>query len=109
MTAKPTKDQSYCDVGNHPACSGHTEDQSDPESCMCSCHDEPFASELESQAADAGFIDCVCTWQKVWHRTGQEGVEERSWSITGYVVGCHYHDRIARALQFADYFIEKGK
>ena len=36
---EPTKDQSYCDVGQHGRCSGHTEDELDPETCFCSCHD----------------------------------------------------------------------
>lgn len=35
-----TSDQSYCEVGRHQACGGYTEDESDPESCMCDCHDE---------------------------------------------------------------------
>lgn len=35
----PTPDQSYCDLGYHaPTCSGFTEDEGDPESCMCPCH-----------------------------------------------------------------------
>jgi hypothetical protein len=36
----PTKDQSYCDIGQHDRCSGYTEDEMDAESCMCNCHDE---------------------------------------------------------------------
>lgn len=36
----PTPDQSYCDVARHAACSGYTEDEADPESCMCECHIE---------------------------------------------------------------------
>lgn len=38
MTA-PTVDQSYCDVNEHEHCSGYTEDEGDPETCMCHCHD----------------------------------------------------------------------
>lgn len=39
MRGEPTPDQSYCDVGRHaPVCSGYTEDEADPESCMCTCH-----------------------------------------------------------------------
>lgn len=34
----PTKDQSYCQVGDCQGCSGLTEDEADPETCMCSCH-----------------------------------------------------------------------
>lgn len=37
----PTPDQSFCDVGLHQQCSGYTEDEGDPEPCMCSCHDTP--------------------------------------------------------------------
>lgn len=38
---RPTPDQSYCNVGLHgPICSGFTEDEGDPETCMCECHDE---------------------------------------------------------------------
>lgn len=36
----PTPDQSYCDLDMHQQCSGYTEDESDAETCMCSCHDE---------------------------------------------------------------------
>lgn len=50
----PTKDQSYCDVDNHQSCTGYTEDESDPETCMCRCHDEPFASELAAERAQRG-------------------------------------------------------
>ena len=35
----PTRDQTWCEVGEHDNCSGYTEDESDPESCYCSCHD----------------------------------------------------------------------
>lgn len=35
----PTPDQSFCDVALHQQCSGYTEDEGDPETCMCSCHD----------------------------------------------------------------------
>ena len=35
---EPTSDQSYCDVGRHQECSGYTEDEADPETCMCLCH-----------------------------------------------------------------------
>lgn len=35
----PTADQTYCDFQMHLQCSGYTEDESDPESCMCDCHD----------------------------------------------------------------------
>ena len=38
-TTEPTPDQSYCDLGMHQQCSGYTEDESDPETCMCPCHD----------------------------------------------------------------------
>lgn len=41
MDATPTPDQTYCDVGRHQQCTGYTEDEADPESCMCPCHDEP--------------------------------------------------------------------
>lgn len=37
---EPTKDQSHCYVGQHEFCSGYTEDEADPESCDCTCHDE---------------------------------------------------------------------
>ena len=37
---EPTPDQSYCDVEMHDSCSGYTEDEFDPESCFCECHDE---------------------------------------------------------------------
>ena len=40
--ARPTPDQSYCDVGLHQQCSGYTEDEADPETCTCNCHDEEF-------------------------------------------------------------------
>jgi hypothetical protein len=33
-----TPDQSQCDVGLHLSCSGYTEDEFDPETCMCACH-----------------------------------------------------------------------
>lgn len=36
----PSSDQSYCEVGRHLACSGYTEDEQDPEGCLCDCHDE---------------------------------------------------------------------
>lgn len=37
---EPTADQSWCDLGRHaPVCSGYTEDEADPETCMCECHD----------------------------------------------------------------------
>lgn len=37
----PTADQTWCDIGTHaPICGGYTEDESDPESCYCECHDE---------------------------------------------------------------------
>lgn len=35
---EPTPDESLCDTGNHQQCSGYTEDESDPESCFCDCH-----------------------------------------------------------------------
>lgn len=38
--SEPTKDQSYCDVGGHFNCGGVTNDEADPEPCMCNCHDE---------------------------------------------------------------------
>lgn len=41
---EPTLDQSYCDVGRHLQCSGYTEDEADPESCLCTCHDEGLRS-----------------------------------------------------------------
>lgn len=37
----PTKDQSYCDLLRHQQCSGYTEDEADPETCMCDCHGTP--------------------------------------------------------------------
>ena len=37
--AQPTRDESYCDLDAHDACSGYTEDESDPETCFCLCHD----------------------------------------------------------------------
>lgn len=37
--SQPTLDQSYCDLNRHQGCSGYTEDESDPETCMCNCHD----------------------------------------------------------------------
>lgn len=37
--SEPTRDQSYCDLGRHLACSGYTEDEGDPETCLCFCHD----------------------------------------------------------------------
>jgi len=40
MTREPTRDQSYCDVGDHIHCSGYTEDDFDTETCFCDCHDE---------------------------------------------------------------------
>ena len=39
-----TRDQSYCEVGCHQNCSGFTEDEGDPESCMCECHDQEHVS-----------------------------------------------------------------
>ncbi|MGZ6576708.1 MAG: hypothetical protein ACXVHJ_37740 [Solirubrobacteraceae bacterium] len=36
----PSPDQTECDFGRHLACTGYTQDESDPESCMCACHDE---------------------------------------------------------------------
>ena len=36
----PMLDESYCDVYRHQACSGYTEDEFDPETCMCDCHRE---------------------------------------------------------------------
>lgn len=44
MPDEPTPDQSYCDVGRHQQCSGYTEDEADPESCLCSCHDLPLGA-----------------------------------------------------------------
>ncbi|HMM95363.1 hypothetical protein [Phycicoccus sp.] len=38
MTNEPTLDQSRCDIGDHVRCTGYTEDERDPETCMCSCH-----------------------------------------------------------------------
>lgn len=38
--SEPTPDQSHCDVDDHQHCSGYTEDESDPETCMCECHDD---------------------------------------------------------------------
>ena len=40
---EPTPDQSYCDVGLHQMCSGYTEDENDPETCFCECHDQHYA------------------------------------------------------------------
>lgn len=40
MTATPTRDQSYCDIGRHQQCSGYTEDEADPETCVCTCHED---------------------------------------------------------------------
>lgn len=38
--AEPTLDQSYCDVDQHaPRCTGYTQDERDPETCNCDCHD----------------------------------------------------------------------
>ena len=33
-------DQSFCDVNDCQRCSGYTEDEADPETCMCECHME---------------------------------------------------------------------
>lgn len=44
---EPSKDQSYCDVGQHQACSGYTEDEWDAETCMCNCHDQWLRDEME--------------------------------------------------------------
>lgn len=50
MTPEPSKDQSYCDVGQHaPVCSGYTEDEADPESCFCTCHDEVLAVHVDKK------------------------------------------------------------
>lgn len=35
----PTPDESHCDLGHHDFCTGYTEDEADPETCMCECHD----------------------------------------------------------------------
>lgn len=45
-TGNPTLDQSYCDLSMHEHCSGYTEDESDPETCMCDCHNEAAAGEV---------------------------------------------------------------
>lgn len=39
MDTEPTKDQSHCDLEQHDYCTGYTEDESDPETCTCNCHD----------------------------------------------------------------------
>lgn len=37
---EPTKDQSYCEVSEHQACSGYTEGGFGTETCFCICHTE---------------------------------------------------------------------
>ena len=39
---KPARDQSYCETGWHDLCTGYTDDEFDPESCICDCHEHPF-------------------------------------------------------------------
>lgn len=48
---QPTRDESYCDVGDHQRCSGYTEDERDPETCMCACHDADTASQMIQRTA----------------------------------------------------------
>lgn len=50
-SVEPTPDQTYCDLGDHQHCGGYTEDESDPETCMCNCHDAEFRAEKEAEAA----------------------------------------------------------
>lgn len=49
-----TKDQSFCDVGQHWRCSGYTEDESDPESCVCDCHDEEISTDVIRRVTNVG-------------------------------------------------------
>jgi hypothetical protein len=37
-----SRDESWCDVGQHQACPGYTQDESDPETCLCECHSLPY-------------------------------------------------------------------
>jgi hypothetical protein len=54
QVVEPTPDQTYCDLDMHQQCSGYTEDESDPETCMCSCHDAQLRLEHEQEAERAG-------------------------------------------------------
>lgn len=40
MSGEPSPDQSHCDLDQHEECSGYTEDEGDPETCFCPCHDD---------------------------------------------------------------------